>query len=121
MHGVNDVSDVRQREIHTAQPLVPEPSAFDIELAIEKPKIPKSPGIVQITAELIKAGVEQFDMRFINLLFLFGIRRNCLRSGRSQSLYLSIRRAIKQILVIIGAYHFCQLCTIFYPTSVCQG
>ena len=108
MHGVNDVSDVRQREIHTAQPLVPEPSAFDIELAIEKPKIPKSPGIVQITAELIKAGVEQFDMRFINLLFLFGIRRNCLRSGRSQSLYLSIRRAIKQTVVIIGAYHYVQ-------------
>ena len=29
----------------------------------------------------------------------------------------SIRRAIKQIVVILGAYHFCQLCTKFYPTS----
>jgi hypothetical protein len=75
MHGVNDVSDVRQREIHTAQPLVPEPSAFDVELAIEKLKIPKSPGVVQIAAELIKAGVEQFDMRSIILLFLFGLRK----------------------------------------------
>jgi len=36
-----------------------------------------------------KQGVEQFVVRFINLLFLFGIRRNCLRSGRSQSYYLS--------------------------------
>jgi len=35
---------------------VPEPSAFDVELAIEKLKSPKSPGIVQIPAELIKAG-----------------------------------------------------------------
>jgi len=31
---------------------------------------------------------------------------NFLRSGRSQSLYLSIRRAIKQILLIIEAYQF---------------
>ena len=57
----------------------------------------------------------------INLLILFGIRRNCLRSGRSRSLYLSIRRTIEQIVVIIGAYHFCQLRTKCYPTSCSQG
>ena len=34
-------------------------------------------------------------------------------SERSRSLYLSIRRAIKQIVVIIGAYQFCQLLTKF--------
>ena len=45
MHGVNDV---RQTEIHTAEPLVPEPSTFEIELAIEKIKSHKSPGIDQI-------------------------------------------------------------------------
>jgi len=43
----------------------------------------KSPGIDQILVELIKTGLEQFAMRFIHLLFLFGIRRNCLRSGRN--------------------------------------
>ena len=31
VHGVNDV---RQTEIHTAEPLVPEPSASEFELAI---------------------------------------------------------------------------------------
>jgi len=35
---------------------VPEPSAFEFELAIEKLKSHKSPGIDQISAELIKAG-----------------------------------------------------------------
>jgi len=40
-HGVNDV---RQAEIHTAVPLVLEPSDFEAELAIEKLKIHKSPG-----------------------------------------------------------------------------
>jgi len=50
------VKDVRQTEIHTAEPLVPEPNAFENELAIEKLKIHKQPGIDQIPAELIKAG-----------------------------------------------------------------
>jgi hypothetical protein len=38
---------------HTAEPLVPEPSALEAELAIEKLKSHKSPGIDQIPAELI--------------------------------------------------------------------
>jgi len=36
-------------------------------------------------------------------------------------LYLSISKAIKQIVVIIEAYNFCQIRTKFYPTSSCQG
>jgi hypothetical protein len=52
VHGDNDV---RQAEIHTAEPLVPEPSAFEVEMAIENIKRYKSPGIEQIPAELIKA------------------------------------------------------------------
>jgi len=35
VHGVNNV---RQTEIHTAVPLVPERSAFEVEMAIEKLK-----------------------------------------------------------------------------------
>jgi hypothetical protein len=81
VHGVNDV---RQTQIHTAEPLVPEPSASDSELAIEKLESHKLPGIDQIYVELIKAGVRKFAVRFINLLFLLRIRRNSLRSGRSR-------------------------------------
>jgi len=69
----------------------------------------------------LRQGVEQFALKYINLLILFGIRRNCLMSGRSRSLYLTIRRAIKQIVVILEAHHFCQIRTKFYPTSSCQG
>ena len=53
--NVYGVNDVRQTEIHTAEPLVPELSAFEAQLAIEKLKSHKSPGIDQIPAELIKA------------------------------------------------------------------
>jgi len=49
MHGFNDG---RQRKIHTAEPLVPKPSAFELELAIEKLKCHISPGIDQIPEEL---------------------------------------------------------------------
>jgi hypothetical protein len=60
------ISDVRQAEIHTAETLVPDPSDLEGELAIEKLKSHKSPGIDQIPAELIKAGVGKFTVRFIN-------------------------------------------------------
>jgi hypothetical protein len=53
VHGVNDV---RQTEIHTADPLVPELSTFEVEMVIEKLKSKKLPGIDQNPAELIKAG-----------------------------------------------------------------
>jgi len=54
--NVHERNDVRQAEIHTVEPLVPEPSAFEVELAIGKLKIHKSPGVDQIPTELIKAG-----------------------------------------------------------------
>jgi len=84
------------------------PSAFETEMAIEKIKRHKSPGIGQILARLIIQGVEQFAVRSIKLLILFGIRMNCLRCGRSRSLYLFTRRVIKQIVVIIEACYFGQ-------------
>jgi hypothetical protein len=37
--NVHRASDVRQIEIHTAQPLVPDPGAFDVEIAITMLKI----------------------------------------------------------------------------------
>jgi hypothetical protein len=43
-----------------------------------------------------------------------------MRSGRSQLLYLFIRRVIKQVVVITEACHFCQLRTKFYPASCSQ-
>ena len=52
---LHEDNDFRQAEIHTVEPLVPEPSTFEVELAIGKLKNRKSPGIDQIPAELIKA------------------------------------------------------------------
>ena len=52
MHGVKDVG---QAEIRTEEPLVPKRSSSEFELAIDKLKSYKTPGIDQISAELLKA------------------------------------------------------------------
>jgi hypothetical protein len=52
--------NVMQKEIHTAKPLVPDPSPLEVEIAIAKLKRCKSPGSDQIPAELIQAGGEIF-------------------------------------------------------------
>jgi hypothetical protein len=44
---------VRHREIHTAEPLGPEPSAFEGEMVTEKLKTHKSPGTDHIPAKSI--------------------------------------------------------------------
>jgi hypothetical protein len=56
--NVHGVHDVRQMDVHTAEPLVPEPSLVKVEIAIGKLKSYKSPDTDQILAELIKAGGE---------------------------------------------------------------
>ena len=66
MHGVKDVG---QAEIHTAEPLVPEPSASEFELVIDKLISHKLPRIDKIRAEQFKVGVEKFAWRFINSYF----------------------------------------------------
>jgi hypothetical protein len=55
---VHNVSDARQIEVHTAEPLVPSPSRLEVEIAVAKLKKYKSPGSDQIPAKLIQAGSE---------------------------------------------------------------
>ena len=117
VHGFN----VRQTAIHTAEPLVSELSAFEVELAIEKLRSHKSPGIDQIPAELIKAGGKTIHSEICKLIISIWNKEE-LPEEWKESIFIPIyKRAIKQFVVIIGAYHFCQLRTKFYPTSCCQG
>jgi hypothetical protein len=56
LFNVHRVNDLGQAEIHTAEPLVRDPSACEFELAIDNLKSHKSQGIDQIPAKLIKVG-----------------------------------------------------------------
>jgi hypothetical protein len=51
--NVHEDHDVRQMDIHMAEPLLPEPRLVKVEIAIGKLKSYKSPGTDQIQAELI--------------------------------------------------------------------
>jgi hypothetical protein len=53
-------ADVRQTKIHTAEPLMSEPSACELEMVFEKLRRHKSPDVDQIPAELIKTGGRTF-------------------------------------------------------------
>jgi hypothetical protein len=61
---------IRQTENHTAEPLVPEPSAAEVEVAIRKMKRYKAPGSDQIPAELIQAGGETLHSEIHKLIML---------------------------------------------------
>jgi hypothetical protein len=72
---VHNISDVRQIEVHMAEPLLPGPSRLDVEIPIAKLKKYESPGIDELPAELIQAGG---DVRSTNSLILFRIRKKYL-------------------------------------------
>jgi hypothetical protein len=67
--NVQGPGSIRQTEINTAEPFVPEPSAAEVEAAFRKLKKYKAPGCDQIPAELIQAGGgNHYVLRYINLL-----------------------------------------------------
>ena len=100
---------------------MPDPSVLEVELAIEKLKIHKSPGIDQIPAELIKAGGGTIRCAIYKLIIAIWNKEG-LPGEWKESIIVPIPiRVIKQIVITIGAYHFCQLRTKFCPTSCSQG
>jgi hypothetical protein len=69
-----------------------EPNAFEVEMTTENFKRHKLTGFNQIPVELIKAEGSRICFE-IHKLILFGIKRNCLSSGRSQS-FLPFKRGV---------------------------
>jgi hypothetical protein len=57
--------------------LVPDSSSFEVH-TIPKFKMYKFPGTDPVLADMIQAGLKQYNLRFINTLILLGIEKNCL-------------------------------------------
>ena len=99
MLNVHGVTDVRQTEIHTAVPLVPEPTVFEVEMSIENIRRYISPGIDQILAEFIKV---------VSRAIRSEIRKhsNCIwiKEELHEKWKESIRRVIKRIVDIREEY-----------------
>jgi len=60
----------------TTETLVSEPDAFEIEMATERLKRHKSPGIAEIPAELIKAGGRTVRSEICKLYLFFNLSTN---------------------------------------------
>jgi hypothetical protein len=66
--GWGGTGGIRQTEIQTAEPFVPEPSISETEVAIGKLIRYKLPGADQIPAELTQVGGKHYILRSANLL-----------------------------------------------------
>jgi hypothetical protein len=107
--NVHNVSDVRQIEVHTAEPLVPCPSHLEVEIAIAKLKKYKSPGSDEIPAELIQAGGELLlsaAHKLINSVW----NKEELPDQWKESIIVPVhKKGDKLTVIIIVGYHCCQL------------
>ena len=96
--------DVGQAEIHTAEPLVPEPSASEFEQATHKLKCHKSPGIDQILAELIKAGCRTICLEIHKLITLIWMKEKLLEVWKQSIIVPIHKKGDKTDCSNIGAY-----------------
>jgi hypothetical protein len=118
--NVHNVSDVRQIEVHTAEPLVPSPSRLEVEIAIPKLKKYKSPGSDQIPAELIQAGGELL-LSEIHKLINSAWNKEELHDQR-KSIFVPVhKKGTELTVIIIVRYHCHQIHTTFYRISSSQN
>jgi hypothetical protein len=103
---VLNVSDVRQIEVHAAEPLVPGTSCLEVEIAIAKLKKYKSSGSDDIPAELIEAGGE---------ILLSAIHKLINTVCNKEELPDQFTKGVTKLtVIIIVLYHCYQLYTKFY-------
>jgi hypothetical protein len=81
--------------IHTAEPLVPEPSLVEVRIATGKLESYKSPGTDQILTKFIKAGGEILRIEIHKLIRSVWNKEKCHSSTRNLLLYQFIKRLIR--------------------------
>jgi hypothetical protein len=119
--NVHRVSDIRQIEIHTAEPVVPDTSHFVVEIAVSKSKKYKSPSTDQIPAELIQAGGETLHSEIHELTNSIWNKEE-LPNQWKESIIIPIYK--KGLKTDCSNYHGISLLstsTKFYPIFISQG
>jgi hypothetical protein len=120
MYGVNDI---QQREIQTAEPLVPELSAFEVETATEKLKTHTSPGINHITAELIRAAGRTIRSEIHELIYSIWNKRELPEQWKESIIVLYLFVWVKTQITVMNYEGISLLSTTYrvYQTSFHQG
>jgi hypothetical protein len=98
---VHNISDVKQIEVHMAEPLVPGPSRLEVEIAIAKLKKCKSPGSDQILAELIQARGEILLSAIHKLIILALSKYTCNRNWNSCYFILVFHNMFRPLRAIL--------------------
>jgi hypothetical protein len=118
---VHSVSEVRQIEGHTAEPLVPGPSRLEVEVDIAKLKKYKSPGSDQIPAELIQAGGEILLSAIHKLINSVWSKEELRDQWKESIIVPAQKRMMKLTVIIIVGCHCSQLHTKFDRMSSSQS
>jgi hypothetical protein len=106
-------------DIHTAEPLVPEPNLVEVEIAIGKLKSYKSPDIDQIPVGLIKAGGETYSE--IHRLICYIWNKEELPQQWKESIIIPIHKKGDKTVKIFEESPSYQLPTKCYPTFFWPG
>jgi hypothetical protein len=117
--NIHGVIDVRRIEMHTAEPLVPDPSSFEDEIAIAKFRRYKSPGRDQIPVEHAQRRGEILRPNIHKLITYFWEK---LTDQWYEFIVVSLHKKDDKLnVVIIEGYHYNQLHSKFYPIFLSQG
>jgi hypothetical protein len=119
--NVHGAGGVRHTGMLTAEPFVPEPSASEVEIAIGKPKRYESPGVDQIPAELIQARGETLHSEIHKLIKLIWNKEELPHQWKELIVVPIHKKGAELTVVIIKAYHCCQLHTKLYKTFLSLG
>ena len=85
---------------------MPEPSAFEVDLAIEKLKSHKSPSIGQIPAELIKEACRTIRYQIHKLIVCIWNKEELPEDRKGSIIVPAYKKGDKTECVIIETYHF---------------
>jgi hypothetical protein len=99
---------------------MPEPSAFEVEMAIEMLKRRKSPGIHQIPAELIKAGGRIIRSEIHKLIISIWIKEELPEEWKESVIVPIYKKGDKRDCSNYRGISLCQLHIKVYPTFFCQ-
>jgi hypothetical protein len=105
------VSDVRHTEIHTAEVLVPEPSAFGVEMAIEKLK----------RDILIKTGCRKIRYEVHKLIISVRNKEELPEEWKESVILPIYKKGDTAECGDCTGISLCHLYTKLFPTYCCQG
>jgi hypothetical protein len=103
--NMHNVRDVRQIELHTAEPLIPGPSHLEVEITIAKLKKYKSPRSDKILTELIQAGDEILQSAIHRLIHLVWNKEELPDRWKVSIIAPVQKRVTKRTARIIVVYH----------------